>query len=431
MTKISGHRLLPFYLQELGKYAPTAIANGTNESVAENIKIAACCSPFTSLQSPATEFLAFHKGLPTQQAWRRDHLIILSTTMARNYKNDSSEHNGSEIALCALFANEYVTEHYKPTADDRRHRLLTIKISRLDSTGLCEPRQLQRPLLRLLINTYLEFTRQLAVERGWDWCLHVLAKSNPEYLFPESHRLPKKHIQNGRQLVYWWKSAVLDHFNCGPGGKVVEKSWLIPGMEFASVPLHHRQSDDSQREWQWGGVPFARESEATTPVIDIWPRFEDDSISAFIQRSLANDRSVTINQLLLGGLLEQSTDFKDQQSGYFILYSASNVSAAGCKDDDLAAYLHSLNSNEGADAKKMRTLLTRLNVLGDGESLLLFDTPEVARESTGKLLAGVNFIETSVDASLLLPLTKKQRTSSAPAVAQLLATNLIKRKRKD
>ncbi|KAI3656103.1 hypothetical protein MP638_001244 [Amoeboaphelidium occidentale] len=189
--------------------------------------------------------------------------------------------------------------------DSDHSPLVTVYISRIDTTGLFEPRKHQRDFITIVITAYLDLMKQSCYGA---LKVHILARANPSYLFPESEELNEKKgfskNNSNRKLVYWWKHLIdkSDLFE--------KKSWCIPGFDETMIPR-----DERSDAWEYGYLRL----EGDVNALDCVPMFPDDPKSA--QLDLIKDNGKVSLKSLINDYLPSNHDCANCDLGLLVLYS--------------------------------------------------------------------------------------------------------------
>lgn len=194
------------------------------------------------------------------------------------------------------------TYEYTSYNGNQQAVLRTIYLSKLDSTGLVQPRSSQHLLLHGLIEGYLQYQHLESSRLGVPLRFHLVSRAQPEYAFPLSHRLPCKRVQTGKALMRWWQLLL----------NGVTLSSEIKWQRFWWVPGSSKLLGEQDHLWSWG-MPFDK----TASAMDSLPMFPDDPVSVCVQRSV-QDRSVSV-KTVLDGMLERTQDFSRGESCLFLL----------------------------------------------------------------------------------------------------------------
>ena len=238
----------------------------------------------------------------------------------------------SGLACFGCEINEYLS-----FADNQKNpALFTVYVSKLDSTGLLEPRRFQRPAIREFLHLLFKRYQAFADSLGIPLRLHVYARSSPEYLFPESHRLPSKHILSGRKLVYWWKQS-LENMTTDVKQSDIDLYWTIPGLELNELPMEHRTL--SARNWKYS-YPSTKSA-----ALDVVPMFHDDTKSSYLSRTIVEDKSITVDKFI-NDMLSRTADFQNSQAALFVIEYTPAVNEADKISDNEHELTHNYASTE-------------------------------------------------------------------------------------
>ncbi|KLO14808.1 hypothetical protein SCHPADRAFT_293540 [Schizopora paradoxa] len=131
---------------------------------------------------------------------------------------------------------------------------------------------------------------QAGVERVW---VHLFARSQGQYLFPNSSEFEGKKVLSPEKLCKWWKTVL-----SGVTGAGARYWWLIPGLDEEEAlqaigELHAGASQSSRTPGQWTyGHPYAQkevplpyvQDETATPynLGHFIPSFDDDPKTRFM-----------------------------------------------------------------------------------------------------------------------------------------------------
>jgi hypothetical protein len=230
--------------------------------------------------------------------------------------------------------------------------------------------------------------------------LYCLARSNPEYLFPESNKLSGKRQVHGRKLAYWWRNTFdvilqdLKHHK-----RHVDKFWLIPGLELGLLPAEYRDVT----EWKFNQYPYTPNDKAMECIAMLNDE-EDDAKSKCIKRSVT-DASVTV-QTFFDGILPASSDFSNSETGLFI------IDVAVCDKGQPVCI-----DNAKGDDETFAKLMQVLNI-NDGEhELLSFATVQQAITSSQKLWHVSHAIAMTITVQASKEASKPAAVKRAPEAA--------------
>ncbi|OJA08796.1 hypothetical protein AZE42_01282 [Rhizopogon vesiculosus] len=170
-------------------------------------------------------------------------------------------------------------------------------ISKVDSTGQASAPSPTPALVRALILFYADpATRPVSVDHLW---IHLFARAQNQYLFPNSSEYPKKHPLSDIKLCAWWKrqfSTVIGELASRVGNTCRTKlCYLLPGLsEFEASHSLERiyPSTDLAVTWTYGHpysqteiplpCPCPSGGDSHRHLGQCIPSFDDDPKSRFI-----------------------------------------------------------------------------------------------------------------------------------------------------
>jgi regulator of Ty1 transposition protein 109 len=226
-----------------------------------------------------------HTGLfpyahPRPRAHLQDILILLS-----EQKSASEPH----IFVTAIEAALYII----PTTDSA-----LLYVAKVDSTGQALAPSPTGPLVRAFLTHYANpSTRPLNVKTLW---IHIFARSQTQYLFPNSADFEGKRVLSDIRLCGWWKRRLEEvamdmkkhdePYVSSP--LTIHLSYLLPGMEEIEATRATQSSANSSPStvsWEYG-QPFSSESlpspcpapKGKAHLGHFIPYFEDDPKSRFL-----------------------------------------------------------------------------------------------------------------------------------------------------
>lgn len=249
-------------------------------------------------------------------------------------------------------------------------------ISKVDSTGLIRPREMQRSVFEKFIPGVLEcfYCKNLRI------C--VISSPNPEYLFPKSSLNKNKNFLNGKKLILWWKHILSN----------------LEGKKYCHVPNCEKNNLHDDGNWNKGYVFDDKENALGTI-----PVFEDDPKSSILLRS---DMAKSCNVKSFFKLLSISQEFKDADIGIFCVEIES-----------------SSEMNDWELSSSMFDKVEQMLNLTDGETKkLFFNDISVGLKSSEILKNSMEIIHIKFDVSQ----TPKPKTLFIPPSANIL----LPRKRK-
>ncbi|KAJ8587293.1 hypothetical protein M405DRAFT_821905 [Rhizopogon salebrosus TDB-379] len=174
-------------------------------------------------------------------------------------------------------------------------------ISKVDSTGQATAPSPTPALVRALLLFYADpITRPISADHLW---IHLFARAQNQYLFPNSSEYPKKHPLSDIKLCAWWKrqlSTVAGELASRVGDTFRTKLYyILPGLsEFEAFHSLERiyPSSDSKVTWTYGHPysqteiplpcpcpsPSGAGGESSRHLGQCIPSFDDDPKSRFI-----------------------------------------------------------------------------------------------------------------------------------------------------
>ena len=324
------------------------------------------------------DFIDIVGGVPVTKTYMRSRLILLSQLQ----KSD-------DLIVLGMQLDEYLVQ-----LENGSYHLF-LYIAKLDSTGVMEPRTAQRDLIHATLAAYL---KQYVSYKNLDVSVYCYARSNPEYLFPDSSLIKTKGKLEGRKLVYWWKSMF---------EKIIEFKdecfWLIPGLEKGQLPREHRD----ETLWKYSHPFGDGEAKALSAI----PKFlNDDSKSKCLKRSV-DDTSITVDTFF-NGILPANPDFVNADVGLFVirLKRVQNHML-----EDVFNFWSATSCTESGLSDKLNVLLD----IGEAESVDVasFKSKEEVVKSSKRILELCS--EALTETTLKVPTSapaKKPEKRSAPEV---------------
>ena len=360
------------------------------EAKASRVVIQDVASEITTLseEESAEQFLASVNSETCVKLVKKSRRLILAF---QSLEDDTS------VLCAALQAYEFncysspSTSTPTSSGEDNVEELCQriVYLAKVDTTGLAEPRSLQRPLVHALIHGYLEAQSSMV---SCPIRIHVLSTSNPEYLFPCSQKLPEKRPLDGKRLMYWWKKVLTEVKG--------QRYWWVPGLEYGILPREHRQDcrDGSlssgsapivdvtatpatttsaatttfaatmpSSTWTWG-YPYDQDASAMSVV----PVFPDDAKSACLKRAV-HDKSVSVKSFFQG-VLENASEFHRSDVGIFVVCVAGRQTEMAVANDTMV---------EDTPSQECLTQLEKcLNLADSAENKCVFSTVEEAKASS-------------------------------------------------
>jgi len=226
----------------------------------------------------------FPFATPRPKTYIQDILVLLS---------EQPKPHSPHVFVSAIEANLY----HVPSSSSA-----ILYVSKVDSTGQAASPSPTSALVRALLTYYLDpTTRPLPVAHVW---VHLFARAQNQYLFPNSAEHPGKHPLSDLQLCAWWKrqlSRVADHL-VAADALHVRLFYLLPGLgeleaSHAMDRVSHQPStaasSSSSVPWSYGHpydqtdvplpcVPIGRTDKAPPHIGHVVPWFDDDPKARFL-----------------------------------------------------------------------------------------------------------------------------------------------------
>lgn len=197
------------------------------------------------VSSPRKNASLFPFAIPRPRAYLQDILILLS---------EQATPDSPRILVTAIEACVY-----NITATS----CAILYVSKVDSTGQGVVPSPTSTLVRSLLTFYANpATRPVAADHLW---IHLFARAQSQYLFPNSSEHPGKHPLNDIKLCAWWRRVLTDvagelDVQVRPGSKV-ELYYILPGYsEFEAVHALKNASSSvvpTAPSWKYGH-PYAQ-----------------------------------------------------------------------------------------------------------------------------------------------------------------------------
>ncbi|KAJ2958658.1 hypothetical protein NQZ79_g5789 [Umbelopsis isabellina] len=174
--------------------------------------------------------------------------------------------NGKPALVCGLEAMEY-----KMKTTDATPSLAYV--SKIDTTGYKAP----APITAILIESYLSSLKECNI--------HIFARAQPQYLFPESVKNASKRAQSDRGLIAWWLRAISN----APFSSTVDAWWNVPGVDDENsakreIRLSHKIESNKVR-WHYG-YPYDDTADAKSVI----PLFPDDAKARLLKSYAGYDK---------------------------------------------------------------------------------------------------------------------------------------------
>lgn len=174
--------------------------------------------------------------------------------------------NGKPALVCGLEAMEYKTK-----TTDAAPSLAYV--SKIDTTGYKAP----APITAILIESYLSSLKECNI--------HIFARAQPQYLFPESVKNASKRAQSDRGLIAWWLRAISNT----PFSSTIDAWWNVPGVDDENsakreIRVTHN-IESKQVRWHYG-YPYDDTADAKAVI----PHFPDDAKARLLKSYAGYDK---------------------------------------------------------------------------------------------------------------------------------------------
>ncbi|KAK9728191.1 hypothetical protein K7432_001246 [Basidiobolus ranarum] len=327
-----------------------------------------------------------------------------------------STNKNHEVYILGLSVLEYETIK---KVENEEKLIKTIYIDKLDSSGygvFPERKSVvtegRLTVARALVQGYLNYCEKEYLGTSKEEIfLHVFARAQPQYLFAESAKNPKKQILNDKELIQWWKKSLHTISTLDSEHSKLKGYWYVPGLEDIMQKSMNPVEDNNRLSWKWGW-PYNDKDKAQHVI----PQFPDDAKS----RLLAKEDMENITVWEFFELLSISEECgSGRRAGFFVLHLSSSKSNEATQDTC------EMMSNE-----QFRDIEEQLFYLD-------FSTYEECVESTTRLSdmlvkARVKYIEIIPDEIEKLPSqeSSKRKAPIDGSEVNTLSSSLIRRKGK-
>ncbi|ORY04412.1 hypothetical protein K493DRAFT_296982 [Basidiobolus meristosporus CBS 931.73] len=261
---------------------------------------------------------------------KRRQLIFVSqvldpTEESTEDKKPTPTTPSQEVYILGLSVLEYETAR---GAEEDAKVIKTIYIDKLDSSGYgAFPARGsvavngRMSVARALIHGYLRYCANEYLRTNEEIFLHVFARSQPQYLFAESAKNPKKNILNDQELIQWWKRSLHSLSTSDLDTTQVQGYWYVPGADDMSLKASTATEDKTSFSWKWGW-PYNNKDKA----LHVIPQFPDDAKS----RLSAKDHMENVSVWEFFELLSISEECgSGRRAGFFVLHMSSGKSSSG------------------------------------------------------------------------------------------------------
>lgn len=171
-------------------------------------------------------------------------------------------------------------------------------ISKVDSTGQGQIPSPTQTLVKSFLAYFADPTHR-ATNTLW---VHLFARSQNQYLFPNSVQHPSKRVLSDSQLSLWWKHLLANVAKAqSSSNSLIECYYLLPGFSELEASQLLRQNtplstgtETSSITWVYGN-PYSQGGRTNFPfgtlhspsIADVIPSFPDDPKSRFLDELLA------------------------------------------------------------------------------------------------------------------------------------------------
>jgi len=171
-------------------------------------------------------------------------------------------------------------------------------VSKVDSTGQGQTPSPTQTLVKAFLSYFADPTNR-QTDTLW---VHLFARSQKQYLFPNSADHPSKRVLNDAQLCQWWKGT-LSAVAQTQASPLPQCYYLLPGFtELEALQLlRHNVTLSANKEhpnWQYGD-PYSQQRGKfpfgilqSPSISDVIPSFPDDPKSRFLDELFAPSRAL-------------------------------------------------------------------------------------------------------------------------------------------
>ncbi|KAJ3044459.1 hypothetical protein HDV00_001886 [Rhizophlyctis rosea] len=335
---------------------------GLEDSIIEHLNRSLYASHF-SLRILHQHFLPDKSLLPNHTATRKDTIILVSSLPETNTFPTSP--SVPETFVFGMYAIQYTLTEPEPR---------TIHyIEKIDTTAFGPVFPPPAPsLARATVRGYVSHALSIAAFTGHEASIHVFARPQPQYLFPDSAKHPStKRVLSEPALIRWWirtLSATSDELSPSPT-LTQRKYWCIPGEdERTATKIAFATLPEGTDGWTWGW-PYDVQSNAKAVI----PRFPDDAKTKVLKNLDGEVGKVTVKEF--EELLQTTGECGFGRISGFLTLVVTPTAASEAGDE-----LGSSNTGgvAGVPVKEFRTAMQAL-MKGD------YSTQDLAASSTGRV----------------------------------------------
>ncbi|KAI5780775.1 histone acetylation protein-domain-containing protein [Geopyxis carbonaria] len=146
-------------------------------------------------------------------------------------------------------------------------------------------------VLRTLAITSVKYVvdRSIKLDPTTKTTISLFARSQTQYLFPNSAVNPLKHVLDDRSLISWWGKVLDPIFRCYTKTHDCNAYMLVPGSDHLQVgKLLPISNDESHTSWTHGH-PFKINPANDITVREVIPHFPDDPKARFLDELNSDD----------------------------------------------------------------------------------------------------------------------------------------------
>lgn len=265
--------------------------------------------------------------------------------------------------------------------------------------------------------------------------ISLFARSQGQYLFPNSEKNSGKNVLGDEALIAWWCKVLDPVFRLGNGDEDKTAYLLVPGHDKRQTarlfPACDETGENAKKEWV-NGYPFVLEGGCG--VGEVIPRFPDDPKTRFLQE-LDDDPSVNRgkkaaskwNHIRTIDQFWELMSFRQECSlGRSVGFIWIVVKGKG---NTIASASKPANSNAGGDIADTSLAKNITPATETDTSPLLLSLPTVT-ENTENITSPTSSSSSELTTPALTNLTKKRRQSSISISTASASVLLSPRKKK-
>jgi hypothetical protein len=281
---------------------------------------------------------------------------------------------------------------------------LMVYVEKVDSCGFGSPIQFGKNLsggpvesTSLLKETIQSYLKHLVSDWSGSVSVHVFARSQPEFLFNGSEKLPCKNILSHSNLIKWWKEVL----SFDMSGYSVDRKIYVPNGECSNFI----QGSD----WKWE-FPYSG-SEVITKCI---PLFPDDAKARLVRERLEDGSAEGLTVKEFTEYLDICQDFCNGNMAAFL-----RVGFEGKSEVNKIAERSSVLAANERDA---------VAILNDKLNEFMFDSESLVEKSSLGLIDGTEPVFAEWEVPFCDNIEKKKVAQTAVVKTINVVSSLIKRK---